>query len=574
MFLGLRNWMCSAGRVAASVVPILLVPVLLVPALLVPALLVLAFLPSAYAHACAAPPQLQGEVDRLIAQSGLERKSKVSVFVLDPKSGVVLARHNECDAMIPASNMKVVTTGAALHVLGAGFEFRTELRLERTANRSRLVLVGDGDPGLFDPALLKLRDGGMRTGNWTTVDAWAKTLRESGVTAVDEFVVDGRIFDAESIPPGDRKWLDNGGNTYAVGVWGFNIAANTATVAPQWLAGRAPGLGTVQPPLPFDLSNRESSSTRPAKGKGEANFSISAPAGTTQLVFRGRMAERSGPWQVPVHDPMTLAARMFREQFATRGIAIGSARVATAADPRPGGLGVAPVLTTPISAVIHMANTHSENIYAEALAKRLGAAWANRGASTAAESTAQASTNRAAIPGSWANGAEAVRAFLSRHAQCPSAERICLVDGSGLSGRNRMTAEVVGRWLAAFARDGALVSAYFGSFARPKEEGTLKKRFRDADLSAFDVYAKSGYIEGASCLSGLVVASGGRSACFSVLCGEDPAIRGSALDVAAAKALQENIALAAARHILRAGDTGATPSTAPTTAAAGDPRAN
>ena len=111
-----------------------------------------------------------------------------------------------------------------------------------------------------------------------------------------------------------------------------NIAANTATVAPQWLAGRAPGLGTVQPPLPFDLSNRESSSTRPAKGKGEANFSISAPAGTTQLVFRGRMAERSGPWQVPVHDPRTLAARMFREQFATRGIAIGSARVATAAD--------------------------------------------------------------------------------------------------------------------------------------------------------------------------------------------------------------------------------------------------
>jgi len=71
-----------------------------------------------------------------------------------------------------------------------------------------------------------------------------------------------------------------------------------------------------------------------------------------------------------------------------------------------------------------------------------------------------------------------------------------------------------------------------------------------------------------------VVASGGRSACFSVLCGEDPAIRGSALDVAAAKALQENIALAAARHILRAGGTGATPATAPTTAAAGDPRAN
>jgi len=52
------------------------------------------------------------------------------------------------------------------------------------------------------------------------------------------------------------------------------------------------------------------------------------------------------------------------------------------------------------------------------------------------------------------------------------------------------------------------------------------------------------------------------------------ALLGSALDVAAAKALQENIALAAARHILRAGGTGATPATAPTTAAAGDPRAN
>jgi serine-type D-Ala-D-Ala carboxypeptidase/endopeptidase (penicillin-binding protein 4) len=47
---------------------------------------------------------------------------------------------------VPASNLKLVTTSAALEVLGSDFKFRT-LLLQRGSD---LVIVGDGDPSLGD----------------------------------------------------------------------------------------------------------------------------------------------------------------------------------------------------------------------------------------------------------------------------------------------------------------------------------------------------------------------------------------------------------------------------------------
>ncbi|HLL90279.1 MAG TPA: D-alanyl-D-alanine carboxypeptidase, partial [Tepidisphaeraceae bacterium] len=63
-----------------------------------------------------------------------------------PSAAAVLYKHNSDIPLIPASNLKLLTTAAALERLGPDFKFRT--RLARRGDD--LVLVGDGDPSLGD----------------------------------------------------------------------------------------------------------------------------------------------------------------------------------------------------------------------------------------------------------------------------------------------------------------------------------------------------------------------------------------------------------------------------------------
>src|SRR5947208_15555542 len=60
--------------------------------------------------------------------------------------GRVIYKHNSDIPLIPASNLKVITTSAALDRLGPDFKFRTQL----VWHAKDLILIGDGDPTFGD----------------------------------------------------------------------------------------------------------------------------------------------------------------------------------------------------------------------------------------------------------------------------------------------------------------------------------------------------------------------------------------------------------------------------------------
>ena len=74
---------------------------------------------------------LSTDLANLIGKSGLATSS-VSVSVLDAATGDAIAEHRASAPMIPASNAKLLTTAAALDILGPSFEFRTRVELEET----------------------------------------------------------------------------------------------------------------------------------------------------------------------------------------------------------------------------------------------------------------------------------------------------------------------------------------------------------------------------------------------------------------------------------------------------------
>ena len=106
--------------------------------------------PAAPTSSTAGRPQDVGSaVQQAIASMGL-KKATFGVSVRDLSTGAVTVDVAGWQPLLPASNMKMLTTGAALHVLGADFAFETRL----LRDGDKLTVKGDGDPSFGDPAML------------------------------------------------------------------------------------------------------------------------------------------------------------------------------------------------------------------------------------------------------------------------------------------------------------------------------------------------------------------------------------------------------------------------------------
>jgi D-alanyl-D-alanine carboxypeptidase/D-alanyl-D-alanine-endopeptidase (penicillin-binding protein 4) len=93
--------------------------------------------------------RLPAEVDNLLQRAKLPREA-LSVFVADVSHSTVLLSHNAQASVNPASLMKLVTTQAALDLLGPAFVWRTSVHLDGPVRdgvlQGHVYLKGSGDP--------------------------------------------------------------------------------------------------------------------------------------------------------------------------------------------------------------------------------------------------------------------------------------------------------------------------------------------------------------------------------------------------------------------------------------------
>ncbi|MFO0963099.1 MAG: D-alanyl-D-alanine carboxypeptidase/D-alanyl-D-alanine-endopeptidase [Phycisphaerales bacterium] len=454
-----------------------------------------------------------------IAASGL-RRSDIAVSIREVETGRVLADVAGDQPMIPASNMKLLTTAAALQMLGPDFRFRTRL----LRDGDRLVVVGDGDPAFGDPALLEQvvytdakgnRQHGMSVD--ALVETWAAAVRAAGVTSLREVVVDDRIFDRQYTHP---EWPANQlANAYCAEIAGLNFHTNLLHAYLGTSGGRAE-ITRWAPAAPW-LRVVNKSTARTDK-KAAQSIWVGRTEDEETFTLNGNLRGASAePVAVCVHDMPAFFARLLAERLRAAGVTVANARSAGETDPKPTGTPVGPVVESPLATVVQRCNTDSQNLYAESLLKRIGAA-----------ATGQ--------PGGWGNGSAALAAAIdSRLGPGTAARSLTAVDGSGLSRGNKVTANLLTAWLRGIAHDPALREPFLESLAVAGETGTVKKRFNDLDAGLVSVRCKTGYINGVSCLSGYIGRPGQPPKyAFSVLCND---LTGDQDGVGKAKRLQERI---------------------------------
>ena len=431
---------------------------------------------------------LQGDAELAVRRAGFELED-VSVCVIDAETGRRLVDINASTPRVPASNMKLLTSGVAARLLGSDFRFRTRL----LRDGDRLVVVGDGDPAFGDPVLLaRMQDAqGRPLDPESLVDLWVDAVVAADIERVDELVIDDRIFDREFTHASwPREQLIN---WYCAEVSGLNFHTNTLYFNPKPARGTV-DISRISPAYDFlEIKNQLTNNTKRSK----QSFAAIRPDGTNRFTCRGNITS-SMKYEATVHDMPSLFGRYLAHRLAKRGVRVGRVRLANAGDPDFQGQTLGPVVMTPLAQVLERCNSKSHNLYAEAILKRLGAHYTRSS-------------------GGWDNGGTVIRHAVQDALPRPDAS-LHVADGSGMSRENRLSAATLATWLADMDPDDADDQMFIESLPEPGE-GTLRKRFttRGRNLEGISIKAKSGYLNRICTLSGYVMTDDGRRLCFSIL---------------------------------------------------------
>jgi len=440
------------------------------------------FLPLLFAAAATAWAQaderLPAPVARALKAAGVP-PSAVAVLVQDVDARMPRTGFNADKAMNPASVMKLLTTAAALELLGPAYTWKTEAwiagPLKDGVLEGDLVLKGFGDPKLgfeqFWLLLRQLRAKGLREIRGGLV------LDRSHFAAVPH---DPARFDNEPLRP------------YNVGPDALllNFKAIRLAFVPD-AAARALAV-TIEPaPAQLDLVNllRLTEGACASTWYEGIRMDLAHTEAAVRLILTGSYPAACGEKgrHVAVLGHAPFVAGVFRQLWAELGgtLAGGWRDGALPAGARLLARAESPALAE----VVREINKFSNNVMARQLYLTLAAEATKRPARTEDAETA-------------------VRAWLAQKG-LPMPELV-IENGSGLSRSERISADSLGRLLMA-AYAGPTMPEFVASLPLAGIDGTMRKRLNGNDVAG-QAHVKTGYLDGARALAGYVLDRRGRRA--------------------------------------------------------------
>jgi D-alanyl-D-alanine carboxypeptidase/D-alanyl-D-alanine-endopeptidase (penicillin-binding protein 4) len=394
----------------------------------------------AAAPAVVFPATLEGQIDAALADPYLAT-AQVGVVVVDLASGERLYGKNADLALNPASNVKLVTTAAALGLLGPAHRYSTRLYHDKDALQGATIagdvyLRGSGDPALV------------------TEDLWAMAadLRARGITKITGgVVVDASRFDRDELPPGFDQKDELAAYRAPSGAASVNFNTFELRVRPADAAEGMPS-AAITPPVPSLVLVNEA---RTGPGSlDRLSVSIEVEKKFTRVTLRGSIGVDAGSrsYRYPISDPSRHAGEVLGFVLKQNGIRLGRGKVKLGAVPGDAAL-VGVHHSEPLSVLIRSVNKHSNNFMAEQILKGLALAGA---------------------PATFGGALTRVREHLGEIGV--SAEGMRLGNGSGLYDTNRISAAQFTAVLAAVYGDARISADYLASLAIMGVDGTTRTR--------------------------------------------------------------------------------------------------
>ncbi len=379
---------------------------------------------------------------------------------------------------IPASNVKLLTTAAALTRLGADFRIRTSIyQLPSSANQTVLQIVGQGDPSLGDAQLETL----------------AQQLFDRGIRQIERLIADDHYFRGEMVNP-TWEWGDlQAGYGAPANSLILNQNSIDLTLVPQLL----------HQPLQVLWDNPSE-----ANGWQIINQSDTVAANAPEFVDVGRDLHRpilyvrgnlrvgsaAEPVAVSIPQPTEHFLDRFRQILVAQGIQVQQQNIAI--DPLPSS--AEPIATLESASLLELlqeTNQYSNNLYAEAILRILG------------------NTAYPQPQSSLEAGIKAIKQVLTSLGVNPDSYH--LADGSGLSRQNLVSPEALVETLQGMAVS-PNAKLYRTTLATAGISGTLRNRFQDTAIAG-KFQGKSGSLTGIVTLSGYLERENSSQLVLSIL---------------------------------------------------------
>jgi D-alanyl-D-alanine carboxypeptidase/D-alanyl-D-alanine-endopeptidase (penicillin-binding protein 4) len=436
------------------------------------------------ALAQALPP----EVEAALARAKVPRDA-VSLLVVDAE-GKLPARlsHRASELRNPASVMKLVTTYAALDLLGPAYSWRTPVYVEGAVRDGtlfgNLIIQGLGDPKLVAERL------------------WLLLRRVQGLgiqSIAGDIVLDRSAFEPLQANPADFDGEPLRPYNAAPDALLLNFKAVVMTFVPDHTAKLAmvqfePPLAGVQLQASVPLSNGNGKTA--ANGEcGDYRAALKADfSDATRIRFAGSYPASCGEkvWPVAYADPASYSTRAVAGLWhAMGGKLAGTVRYGVVPTPSPPLQPAFELASPPLAELIRDINKYSNNVMAQQLFLTLSL-----------PSRGQNGTGNGGGVATQQASREVVRRWWQE--RIGGADAPLVENGSGLSRTDRISAQALARLLQSAYRS-PLMPELMASLPIAGVDGTLKRSRTAAQGSAHlktgslrDVVAMAGYVHAAS----------------------------------------------------------------------------
>ena len=417
-------------------------------------------------------------------------QANMSVLVQNLNTGEVIDEYRSDKVVPPASVMKLLTTAAALEMMGPGFRFPTVL--EYTGTIENGVLHGDlYVRGGCDPSL------GWKGRN-AFLNQWVKAVKAAGIQRIHGAVVaDMTMLDGEAQNP---NWLcEDAGNYYAPGIFALNYYGNTMNIV---LESGAPGtVARVLKTEPAVSDIRFINHIRCDKITYDGAFVSGLPY-SCERYLTGAVPSNLGTFGVKgdLPNPGLLLARHFTAKLREAGVEVRH-EASYLADYNP----LTPPRTElyihysePLSEIIKETNLNSNNLYAEALFRYLG--------------------SRYTLPGTIHNSQDLLRDYWRRRGV--NVQNAIIKDGCGLAPQDAVSAKAFVQLLTVM-HTSPNAGAWMASLPVSGKSGTLTSLCPKTVLEG-RIHAKSGTIAGTKNFAGYIDAPNGDTWVFAILINSAP----------------------------------------------------
>ncbi len=414
--------------------------------------------------------ELAAKIDRYVKNDPAWRKATVGMYI-QTLDGDVIYTKNPNLPMIPASNLKIVTTAAALCLLGRDYQFETSVWAtppdENGVIEGNLYIRGTGDPTFMEPFMK----------NPTAVfHKFARALKKRGVKVIKGDVVgDDSAFDREFLGRGWKvRYLLY---DYAAPAGALSINGNCVRlIIYDGKVSMLPGNGYIQ--IIY-------------KPTSKSYVTVTRKLGTDRVTVRGY--SRGKVYRnITVNNPSMFTTSVFARVLKVHGIKItGKVRLISSEDEGYQDRCQELVIykSVPLYKIVHQINTESDNICAQHLFKEIG--------------------YKVKGKGTCDNSEDAIKEWMEENGI--DASGFAMADGNGLSVYNRISPHQLVEILV-FMKNSPHWKDFWNSLPIAGKTGTLEER-----LYGIPCRAKTGGLKGHIALSGYVTTRAGQTVVFSFL---------------------------------------------------------